>query len=265
MILAFKLILTPFFIGAITLAGRRWGPAIGGLLTGLPLNSAPISLFLVWEFGRPFAGNAAIGTLAGLSSVSVFCLAYSAAAGRSRWQLSSGAAVCAFLGATAILSRFSWSLAPAFGVLLLVIALASRLIPSGGVPASPPRPPAWDLPARMILAAAFVLTLTGFANVLGPQLSGLLSPFPVFSLVLSGFTHQQQGIDAVRKLLRGIVLGTLAAGGFFLVVGLALTKLPLVWTYTLATLAALGMSGLAYVLGDAFKGRLDLKAARRAK
>lgn len=59
------------------------------------------------------------------------------------------------------------------------------------------------------------------------------------------FTHQQQGAAAVRKLLRGIVLGVLATAGFFLAVGLALMALPLAWTYALATAAALSMSGLA--------------------
>ncbi len=248
MILAFKLIFTPLFIGSITLAGRRWGPAVSGLLTGLPLTSAPVSLFLVWQYGRAFAGRAAVGTLAGTSSMCLFCLAYSATAGRCRWPLSALAGVCAFLLATALWNCFSWSLAPAFGLLLLVIGLTSRLIPRAPVAPHTAGTPKWDLPARMTLAAAFVVGLTGFASALGPQLSGLLSPFPVFTLVLSVFTHQQEGAAAVRNLLRGIVLGVLAAAGFFLVVGLALMALPLAWTYALAAAAALSMSGLASLL-----------------
>ena len=38
------------------------------------------------------------------------------------------------------------------------------------------------LPARMIAAAAFVLVLTTFANTLGARLSGVLSPFPLFTV-----------------------------------------------------------------------------------
>jgi hypothetical protein len=33
-----KLILTPVAITAIALAGRRWGPAVGGWVAGLPLT-----------------------------------------------------------------------------------------------------------------------------------------------------------------------------------------------------------------------------------
>ncbi len=100
----------------------------------------------------------------------------------------------------------------------------------------------------MVLAAAFVVALTAFANGLGPQLSGLLSPFPVFGLILSVFTHHQQGAEAVRRLLRAVVLGSLAFGGFFAVVGIAVTSWALPWTYALATMAALSMSGLSFYL-----------------
>jgi hypothetical protein len=41
-----KLILTPLAITAIALAGRRWGPAVGGWIAGLPLTSGPVSLYL---------------------------------------------------------------------------------------------------------------------------------------------------------------------------------------------------------------------------
>jgi hypothetical protein len=43
----------------------------------------------------------------------------------------------------------------------------------------------------VVLPAAFVVALTAFANELGPQFNGLLSPFPVFGLVLSVFIRYQ--------------------------------------------------------------------------
>lgn len=44
--LALKLVLAPALIGAASLAGRRWGPAVSGWLVGLPLTSGPIAFFL---------------------------------------------------------------------------------------------------------------------------------------------------------------------------------------------------------------------------
>ena len=60
----FKLIVTPIFIGSVTLAGRRWGPAFSGLLMGLPLTSGPISIFLALQYGPAFAARAVVGNLA---------------------------------------------------------------------------------------------------------------------------------------------------------------------------------------------------------
>src|SRR5579875_1301080 len=75
--LLLKLVLTPLFTGAISLAGRRWGASISGLLAGLPLTSAPISIFLVLEQGPLFAEKAAQGTLLGVVSLVSYCLTYS--------------------------------------------------------------------------------------------------------------------------------------------------------------------------------------------
>jgi hypothetical protein len=76
LLLVLKLTLTPLFIGLVSLAGRRWGPAITGWLVGLPLTSGPVILFLAMERGEPFAAKAAKGAIMGLISVAAFCLVY---------------------------------------------------------------------------------------------------------------------------------------------------------------------------------------------
>jgi hypothetical protein len=85
MILAFKLIATPFFIGAVTLAGRKWGPTFSGLLMGLPLTSGPVAVFLTLQYGPLFAVKSAAGNLAGQAAVCFFCLAYSLSARKLNW------------------------------------------------------------------------------------------------------------------------------------------------------------------------------------
>ena len=49
--LALKLLLTPALIGAASLAGRRWGPAISGWLVGLPFTSCPVVFFVALNQG----------------------------------------------------------------------------------------------------------------------------------------------------------------------------------------------------------------------
>ena len=63
MLLLLKLILTPLLIGSISVAERRFGPAVSGWLVGLPLTSAPVALFLALEQGTAFASRVAQGTL----------------------------------------------------------------------------------------------------------------------------------------------------------------------------------------------------------
>jgi len=247
-ILAFKLFITPFFIGTVTLAGRRWGPAVNGLLVGLPLTTGPISFILAHIFGLEFAAKAAAGNLAGQISMCVFCLMYSFAAQKSNWLVSAFFAIIAYMLSTFFLNQISWQLLPAFIILLVVIALTARLIPREPLAAYTSLHPKWDLPARMIVATTFVILLTTFANALGPQLSGLISTFPIFGVVFAAFTHSQQGANAAANLLRGIVLGSIAYAFFFLTVGACLTHLGIAWTYPLALLAIVLVNGIFYFI-----------------
>ena len=248
-VLLFKLIVTPVFIGSVTLAGRRWGPVVSGLLMGLPLTSGPISVFLMLQYGPAFAARAAVGNLAGQASVCVFCLTYGLAARRWAWTRCVPAGLLAFIAATALLDCFSWTLATAAGLLVAAIVVAHRLLPRDAIVAARTGRPRWDLPARMLVATAFVLALTTLARSLGPQLSGLIAPFPVFGVVLAAFTHFRQGPAAAAGLLRGNVAGGLAFVAFFLVVGLGLGRGPAPEVYILASLASIGTGALVFLAG----------------
>ena len=52
-------------MAAATWAARRWGPAVGGWIVGLPLTSGPIAFFLALEHGPAFAARAALSTILG--------------------------------------------------------------------------------------------------------------------------------------------------------------------------------------------------------
>jgi len=247
-IILFKLLATPFFIGSATLAGRRWGPVVNGLIVGLPLTTGPISFILASQYGRAFATRAAAGNLAGQVSMCVFCLTYSLLARKRSWPVSAILAVAAYLMTTVILNRFSWSLFPAFAILILVIILVSLIIPKHPAARMDAAPPKWDLPARMGIATVFVIALTTFANVLGPQLSGLISTFPIFGVIFASFTHFQQGSRAVANLLRGIVLGSISYAFFFLSVGVCLVPFGIAATYAIALGAVFAVSAVSYSL-----------------
>lgn len=246
LILTLKLLMTPLLITAATLTGRRWGPAVSGWLIGFPLTSGPVSVILALQYGPPFAAHAAIGTVAGEVAVCLFCLVYSLAARRLPWPACAALGTASFLAGIFLWNQLTLTLLPACAALVVVVALLTRLLPQRALVASTTKPPAWDLPARMAVAVVFVLLLTSFATALGPQLSGLISPFPVFGLVLAVFAHRQHGPDAAIQFLRGVVVGSLAFGAFFLVVGALLTgRESLAGVYLLATLATLLVNGVS--------------------
>jgi hypothetical protein len=258
-ILLLKLFITPILISTATLAGRRWGPVVSGLVVGLPLTTGPISFILANEYGLAFATKAAVGNLAGQVSMCVFCLTYSLLAQKSSWKVSAPLAVSAFLLTTFVLNQVSWQLLPAFIILALAIALVASIVPQRRVAVAVTAPPKWDLPARIAIATTFVIVLTTVANVLGPQLSGLISTFPIFGVVFAVFTHSQQGSQAAANLLRGIVLGSVAYACFFLTIALCLIPIGMALTYVLALLAALVVSGFFYFLTKRAGRRLAIQ------
>jgi hypothetical protein len=245
MILVFKLILTPILIAAATICGRRWGPGASGWLIGLPLTSGPVSLILALQNGPPFAAASAVGVLGGVASLCVFCLTYALCAERVSWMASSSLSILAFFTAAFLWRLVALSLWPTFAIVVAMIAVVLVFMPRGNAPALPAAAEAWDLPARMLIAAGFVFGLTSAAGSLGPQLSGLLSPFPVFGLILAASAHRSQGSPAAARLLRGMVIGSFGFAVFFLVIALLVTTVPVSWTFVLAAAAALAVNGIS--------------------
>jgi len=245
--LLFKLILGPLLIGVATLVSRRWGPSIGGWLVGLPLTSAPVVLFLALDQGTQFAATSAQAIMVGLVGVALFCLTYSWLARARRWSWLPAMLVgwLAVFVAIAILDQISLPLALEFVGVVLVLGVVLMLIPTVRGTQPPAATPPWEIPARMMVVTLFILALTGLAQVLGPRLSGLLAPFPLYATILAVFTHHFQGAGASSNFLRGVMLGSFTPAVFFLTVALLIRPLDIPLTFLCATLLALGMHALS--------------------
>ena len=246
--LALKLTLTPILIAAATLAARRWGPVVGGTLTGLPLTSGPVSVFLLLEQGREFTAIAARGSVIGLVGVAAFCVSYAHAAGRFGPVGCLAIGFAAYLPATALMRWLDPGLF--LGALLVAAALGAALvaIPIHALPEREPPPPPWDIPARMVAATGMVLAITAAAATLGATWTGLLSPFPVFSSVLAAFAHLQSGPHAATRLQRGLVAGVFSFAAFFIVVSLLVEQKGAVATYAIASGVAIAVNAVGLVL-----------------
>lgn len=247
-ILLIKIILTPLLIAALTLVGRRWGSAVSGAIAGLPLTSGPVSVFLAIEQGKDFAAQAAIGTLVGLIAVAAFCFAYSLGASRASWIASTFAGLAAFLIAAFVGALIPLRLFPAFVFVAIFLAIIFWVMPHTKRVAITEilSPTKWDLPLRMSIATALVFLLTAIAPRLGPHITGLISPLPIFGGVLAVFAHRHFGAGEAQGVLRGVVLASFAFAVFFLIVGATLTRYSYAVTYSVAAIAAFATNALLF-------------------
>jgi hypothetical protein len=219
-LLAIKLLLAPSFVVGASLAARRFGSRVGGLIAGLPVVAGPILLAYAIAHGRDFAAGAAAGTLLGLVSLIGFVVVYARLAGRLSW-------------AASMLS--GW------------LAFARPSLQAREHAA----PPSWDLPLRAGCALVLVLTLTAVSGWLGPRLSGLLAPFPIIATVMSTFTHAQRGTDELLRMLRGLISGFLAFALFCFTLAVSLRHIDTAPAFALATVLALLVQGALLIAGGA--------------
>ena len=179
-------------------------------------------------------------------SLTVFVVVYARLAGRVAWPLGLLAGWLAFALWTLLFSALSIPTGLALALACGAFALGVTLLPQPrAAPIERRSPPAWDLPLRAGCALALVLALTAIAGWLGPQLSGLLAPFPIIASVLATFTHTQRGVDETLRLLRGLVTGFGAFALFCFTLALALPELSVVASFALASIVALGAQGVA--------------------
>ena len=251
-VLLLKLFLVPALILTASLAGNRWGPAVSGWLVSLPLTSAPVVFFLAIEQGDAFASGASVGVILGLGSITLFALAYCWLALWRQgvpWPYPLLLGSAAFFLLTVVFVGVLVPAVAAFAGVVLFLLLAYRLLPRGPAPLAAGPPVAlWEIVFRMAAATVLVLAITQASATLGPQLSGLLTPFPVYVSVLASSTYRLQGAGPAAQLVRGATLGLFTPAAFFLIVGTTIMWLGVGLSFGLAVAATPFVHGLAFKL-----------------
>lgn len=224
--LALKLTIVPLFIAAITLAGRRWGVKLAGLLGGLPVVAGPIVVFVALEQGRQFGALSAIAAISAIAGLLAFGIAYSWASIRWSWPAALVFALAACAVVAALLSMLPPMPVVALGFAALTLVLTPRVLPITDAP-SGSASKLNDLPYRMGTGALLTVGVTSAAASLGEAWSGILAVFPVIGVVLSVFTHRAQGAAYVAQIYRGMVRGLYSFAAFFLTLVVLLPRVDL--------------------------------------
>ena len=228
-------------VGMSTLAARRWGHTVGGVLSAFPLIVGPVLLVAAERHGTEFAARAAGATLLGSASLCGFALVYARAALRWGWAPSLLAAwsAAALLGVMA--GRIDASLAGAIVVAVLSIAVARAALPRGRPDVAASAALRGELPVRMAFTALLIVLLSLAADRFGPIAAGILSALPTLASVLAVSTHRRHGRDAVLGLLRGMVGGIVAFAAFCAIVGGLVDRAGPALAFVLATAAAVAV------------------------
>jgi hypothetical protein len=246
-LLLVKLTLAPALVVGSSLAGRRWGHQVAGLLVALPLVAGPILLITELEHGRRFAAGAAAAALLGLVALVCFVVVFAHVARRAGWL---GAVLAGWAAFVAVALAFGQASIPAgFGLALAAaaFALAPRLLPADPHERDMPLAelPGWDLPARAVATALLVLGLTGAAAGLGPRLTGVLTPFPVSNTVLAAFVLVLEGPVQLDDFFRGFLRGVYGFATFCFLVAVLVIPLGALAAFLIALCGAVLAQALA--------------------
>jgi hypothetical protein len=234
---------------AVSLAGRRWGIAVAGILGGLPVVAGPILIVLTLVHGRPFGAEAAAGALLGLAALTLFVVVYGKASERTGPVPCLLASWAAFLLGVGVLQLVDVppAVSLAFVAICFAAGLASLPAPTA-MPATVAAPPWWDLPARALAALVLVIAISAASGALGPGLSGFLAPFPIITSVLAVFTHAHGGRAQVRVLLRNFLIGFYGFAAFCFVLASSLDSLGAPTAFSAALAAALAVQATVFGL-----------------
>lgn len=239
-----KLTLVPLLIAGVTLGVRRWGAGIGGWIGGFPWVAGPISFFMAWELGADFAAETIPSALMGAVGTFFFAYTYSLMARRWSWLPAVLVGYGAFFVVAILAFYLKFSLVVAAAVSFTILTALLYLFPKPAESDAPARQPRFDIPLRMLVATVFVVLLTQGAEWLGPDWSGILTPFPIMTSTLAVFTHAQRGAAATARIMYGLMLTGYGFLSFLLGVYFVVPLLPIGWAYLLLLVGTLALNGI---------------------
>jgi hypothetical protein len=234
----FRLLLAPLAVLAGTLAQRRFGHAISGLIVGLPLTSLPLLWLVALQHGTAFASSMTGALLVGSIAEAVVLWLYARLTMHVSPMLALGGTLAAFAFVAGAVNYLKLSAILAALITAAGFALALWLWPSNAGDTTSPsgRSRLW---LRLVLSAVFTVVIVSLAGRLGPVVSGLVDALPAMSLMMAFMTHQDHGAHASSTFLRGVTRGSYSYLVAMLVLAETLRSGNLLLAFALAMGAAL--------------------------
>ena len=244
--LLLRLSLTPLAVLASTVAQRRFGHAISGLIVGLPLTSLPILWLIANQHGAAFAETMTAALLVGSVAEAAVLWLYAHLTTRLSPTCALGAAVIAFALAAISLNLLGLSPVLAAALTAAGFAVALRWWPAPD-PVAPRASDRSRLGLRVLVAATLTFVIMALAGRLGPVWSGLLDALPAMSMMMAFMTHQDDGAQASAGFLRGVTRGSFSYVAAMLVLAELLHSATLLLAFGGALGAALLVQAVLHI------------------
>jgi hypothetical protein len=210
----------PVVMYIVTIASKKWGNTFGGILASLPWVAGPILVFMSIEQGKSFVVSSLPGVLVGIMGWMFFCSTF-IVVGR---KYSSFYCLIAGYLAYILFGVLIKNLLPFFGIQVwyfitfCAILLILKFFPTTDFePKREVKKLKYDMLLRILMITSFVILITHFAKLLGPEWSGIMAPFPIMTAVLGVFIHYTQGNYQTRALFYGLLNGAFGFITFLLI------------------------------------------------
>ncbi|MVA98465.1 hypothetical protein GN330_14545 [Nitratireductor sp. CAU 1489] len=255
--LAFRVVATAAVVIAVTWAVNRFGPLVGGSLSGLPVVIGPGFYFLSLHATPAFVGNAAAHSLWSLCGTQVFILTYMISARRFGVMPSLTCASIAWTTVAVSVSRLPPAPVAGFLVFCLVTAVAIHIGSRLTIGTAPARPSlGWSaLLLRGGVAGLLVAVVTTASSRIGPEFSGIFLAFPIGFGVLAVTLHEKLGAANAIGTLNAALKGASGLAVFSAGFALLLPAFSYGWSLALATAISCSLTTALVMVSRLQRGR----------
>lgn len=207
-----KIILSISVVFGLTWIAEHTNSRLAGILSGMPIGTVFVILFVGIELGDGFALETTKAAGPAIATIIAFAFTYYAISFiRSRFSvlISSFSGVAGYFCAAFIFSKLDVSFTIGMLISLFTIVLFAVVFFSAKNQQIEDRTPMTfgTISFRAGLATVFVLIITGLAETLGSLWSGLLTGFPMTMLPFLIIIHASYPAHYVQDVIRNIPLG----------------------------------------------------------
>ena len=249
MLLLLKLALVPAAILLATLAARRFGHAVSGVLAGFPLIAGPIIAALMVDLQPAQIAGIGAATLAACPAAIAHIVTFAWLSRRLPWWACLCGAALAFLAVGSVTTA-AWMPAQAsFALAIVAPFLALMLMPRTRRIVGAVHVPRSEIAIRVAAAFGLAAVILASAEHVPAVISGLLLAWPISGSILPSFTLPVHGHAATVTLLRGFATGLIGFVMFFVSLVLLLRAWDSNWpSFAVAAIVSFAAGGTVHWL-----------------